>query len=79
MCHHEVWPTAVSHLPFPNFSLGLTGGKHYQKIAIPILRLVLQNFALSSCFFSHSVLFSYLSLLSSGWFVIAVYGSISKL
>ena len=47
MCHHELWPTSVSH-PFSslNNSLGFTGGKHYQKIIIPIFRLVLQNFAI---------------------------------
>ena len=33
MCHHELWPTSVSH-PFSssNSSLGFAGGKHYQKI-----------------------------------------------
>ena len=46
MCPHELWPTSVSH-PFSslNSSLGLTGGKYYQKIIIPIFRLVIQNFA----------------------------------
>ena len=37
ICHHELWPIPVSH----PFSLGLAGGKHYQKITIPIFRLVL--------------------------------------
>ena len=45
MCHHELWPTSVSHpFPFLNSSLGLAGEKHYQKITIPIFRLVLPNF-----------------------------------
>ena len=50
-CHHESWPTSVSH-PFPslNSSLGFTGGKHYQKVTIPIFRLVLQNFVHPGCF-----------------------------
>ena len=46
MCHHELWPTSVSHPFFSlNTSLGFAGGKHYLKITIPIFRLVLQNFA----------------------------------
>ena len=75
MCHHELWPTSVSH-PFSlNSYLGSAGGKHYQEITIPIFRLVLQNFV--DCFpyilFYHNLL----SLLSSDWFVIAVCASIS--
>ena len=47
MCHHELWPTSVSHpFSFLNSSLGLAGEKHYQKITIPIFRFVLQNFAI---------------------------------
>ena len=40
-CHHELRPTPVSH-PFSslNSSLGLAGGKHYQKITIPVFRLL---------------------------------------
>ena len=78
MCHHELWPTSVSH-PFSslNSSLGFAGGKHYQKITIPIFRLVLQNIAIPCCFpyilFNHYLF----SLLSSGWFVISVCGSIT--
>ena len=55
-CLHELWPTLVSH-PFSslNSSLGLAGGKHYQKVSISILGLVLQNFALPGCF---SIFFS---------------------
>ena len=51
MCHHELWPISVSH-PFCslNSSLGFAAGKHYQKITIPIFRLVLQNFAIPGCF-----------------------------
>ena len=51
MCPHELWPTSVSH-PFSslNGSLGLTGGKYYQKITIPIIRFILQNFVFPGCF-----------------------------
>ena len=36
MCHHELWPTSVSHtFSSLNSSLGFAGGKHYQKITIP--------------------------------------------
>ena len=51
MCHHELWPTSVGRpSSFLNNSLGLTGGKYYQKITIPLLRLVLQNFAIPGYF-----------------------------
>ena len=78
MCHHELWPTSVSH-PFSslNSSFGFAGGKHYQQITIPIFRLVLQNFAIPGCF-PFILFYPYLFfLLSSGWFVIAACGSIS--
>ena len=65
--------TSVSH-PFSslNSSTGLDEGKHYPKITIVILRLVLQNFAFPGC--SPYILFyqNLFSLLSSGWFVITV-------
>ena len=65
-------------IPFPlNSSFSPAGGKHYQKIFIPVFRLVLQNFAFPGCFLYilfHSCLFS---LLSTGLFVITVCGSIS--
>ena len=33
MCHHELWPTSVRHpISFLNSSVGVAGGKHYQKI-----------------------------------------------
>ena len=51
MCHHELWPTSVSHpFSFLNSSLGLAGEKHYQKITLPIFRLLVQNFAIP-CYF----------------------------
>ena len=77
MCHHKLWPTSVSH-PFSlNSSWGFAGGKQYQKITIPIFRLVLQNFAIPCCF-PYVLFYRYIfSLLSSGWFVIAVCCSIS--
>ena len=51
-CVMNWWPKSVSHHLFssPNWSLGLAGGKYYQKINIPILRLVLQNFTLQVAF-----------------------------
>ena len=76
MCHHKLWPISVSHpFSFLNSSLGLAGRKLYQKITIHIFRL--QNFAIP-CYFPHIIFCRYLfSLLSSGWFVIAVCGSVS--
>ena len=52
MCYHELWPTSVSH-PFSILSqylFSFTGGKHYQKITIPIFKLFLQNFAIQGNF-----------------------------
>ena len=78
MCHHELWPTSVSHpFSFLNSSLGLAREKHYQKIIIPIFRLFIQHFAIPG-YFPYILFYCYLfSLLSSGWFVIAVCGSVS--
>ena len=78
MCHHELWPTSVSHpFSFLNSCLGLAGEKLYQKITIPIFILVLQNFAIPG-YFPYILFYCYLfSLLSSGWFVITVCGCIS--
>ena len=69
---------SVGHpFSFLNSSRDLTGGKHYKKITIPIFRLVLQNFAIP-CNFPYILFYRYLfSFRSSGWFVIAVFGSIS--
>ena len=78
MCHHELWPTSVNH-PFSslNSSLDFAGGKHYQKMTIPVFRLVHQNFAIPGCF-PYILFYRYIrSLLSFDWFVIAVCGSIS--
>ena len=60
MCHHELWPTSVSH-PFSssNSSLGFAGGKHYQKITIPIFRPVFQNFAIPG-YFPYILFYRYL-------------------
>ena len=78
MCHHELWPTSVSHpFSFLNSSWGLTRGKHYQKITIAIFRFVLQNFTVPG-YFPYILFYRYLfSLLSPGWFVIAVCDFIS--
>ena len=60
-----------------SIALGLAGEKHYQKITIPIFRLVLQNFAIPG-YFSYILFYCFLFyLLSSDWIVIAVCGSIS--
>ena len=78
MCHNKLRLTSVSH-PFSYLksSLGLTEEKHYQKITVPTFGLILQNFAFQGCF-PYILFYHYLfSLLSSGWFVIAVCGSIS--
>ena len=51
VCHHKFWLTWVSHpFSFLNSSLGFAGGKHSQKIAIPIFRLVFQNSVFPDCF-----------------------------
>ena len=51
MCHHELWPTSVSHpFSFLNSYLGLAGRKHYQKMIMPIFGLVLQNFPIPGYF-----------------------------
>ena len=78
MCHHKLWPTSVGHpSSFLNSSFGLVGGKYYQIIAIPIWRLVLQNFAIPG-YFRYILFHCYLfPLLSSGWFIVAVCGFIS--
>ena len=76
--YQELWPTSVSH-PFFSIScsLGLDGGKHYQKITIPIFRLLFQTVALLACF--HCILFCscLFSSIPSGLYVIAVCGCIS--
>ena len=78
MYHHKLWPTSVGHpFSFLNSSLGLTGGKNYPKITVHIFRLVLQNFAFPGSFLYISFHSYLLSWLPSGWFVIAVCGSIS--
>ena len=77
MYHQELWPTSVGH-PVSSFnsSLDFAGGKHHQKIIIPIFRHVLQNFAIPGCFPYNSYCYIFY-LLSSDWFVFAVCGSIS--
>ena len=57
-------------IPSPlNISLGFAGGKHCQKITIPIFRLVLQNFAIPGCFpyifFSRAIFSPYFPLVGS--------------
>ena len=70
--------TSVNHpFSFLNSSLGLVGEKHYQKIAIPVFRHVLQNSAIPG-YFPYLLFYCYiLSLLSAGWLVIAVCGCVS--
>ena len=67
MCHHELWPTSVSHpFSFLNSSHGLAGRKHYKKITIPILRLVLQNFVIPG-YFPYILFYHYLFSLLPLW------------
>ena len=57
-------------IPSLNSSLGFAGGKHCQKITLPIFRRVPQNFAIPG-YFPYILFYRHLfSLLSSGWFVI---------
>ena len=77
MCHHELWPTTLSHSFSLNSSLVVARWKHYLKINIPIFKLGLQKFAISD-YSPYIILYPYIfPLLSSGWFVIAKCGSIS--
>ena len=80
--NHKLWPTSLSH-PFSslNSSLGLAGGKHYQKITILILKTCFSNFCFSRLLFLYSVLFflHVFSLLSSGWVVIGAGDSMQLL
>ena len=58
-----------------NRSVNVAGGKHYQKITIAIFSFVLQNFTVLG-YFPYIPFYSCLfSLLSSGWFAIAVQGA----
>ena len=77
MCYHELWPTLESG-PFSPFSssLGLTGRKHNQKNYYPYLQTYSSKFYFSGLLFLYSFL-SLFFLLSWGWFIIAVCGSIS--
>ena len=77
VCHHELWPTSGLFLFSLNSSLGFAGGKHYQKITIHIFRSIFKNFTIPG-YFPYILFYHYpFSLPSSGWFVIAVCGSIS--
>ena len=62
-CHHELWPTSVSH-PFSSLSSSLcfAGGKRCQKFTIPIFRLVLRYFAIP-CYFPYSIFCRYFFLI----------------
>ena len=76
MCHHELWPKSLGYaFSFCNSCWGPTGGKHYpcyQKMIIIIFRFVLQHFAIPG-YFPYILFYRHLfSLLSSGWFVIAI-------
>ena len=62
-----MWPISVSHpVCYLDSSLGLAGGKHYQKITISVFRVVLQNLAIPG-YFPYILFYHYiLSLLPSG-------------
>ena len=51
MCHYELWPTSASPFSFLNSSLGLAGGKHYQKITILSLDLFFKILLFQVAFF----------------------------
>ena len=74
-CGQHQWVT-VSH-PFSslNSSLGFAGGKRYHKITISVFRLDLLLFQVAFLKFYSIAIFS--PYFSSGWFVIAVCGSVS--
>ena len=75
ICLDKLRTTSVSHPSFhPISSLGFAGGKHLQKITIPIFRLVIQNVAPPGYF---ALFYCYFPLLSPGCLVIAVCSSIS--
>ena len=72
MCHHE----SAGH-PFPGLSIFRSSwGNHYQRILYLYLWSWLPKFYFSMLFSLYSLLFN-LSLLSTGWVVIAPCGSIS--
>ena len=63
MCHDELWPSSDTHLfPFLSSSLGLAGGKHYQKI----LCCYLPKFGFAGCF-PYILCYSYQSCSSLWW------------
>ena len=81
MCHHELWPTSVSQpFSFLNSSLGLAGGKYYQKITIPVLRLVIQNLLFQVTFlifFSIAILSPYILLVGLLLQYVALFQSVT--
>ena len=85
MCHHELGPTSVSHpFCFLNSSSGLDGEQHYQKITIPIFRLVLQRLLFQVTFlifFSTAILlltFSRLVCYCSMWAAVKLPSSMTS-
>ena len=79
MCQHGLWPTSVSHpFSFLNSSSGLARGKkNTTKLLSLSLDLLFKNVALPVCFHYFFFYSDLLSLLSSGLFVIAVFGLVS--
>ena len=69
MCHHELWPTSIA----PNSSLDLAGQKRKIQHVSSDLFFKILLFQVAFLLFYHY----HFSLLSSGWFVIAVCSSIS--
>ena len=78
ICHHELRPTSVSHPIFLNCSLCLVGGKYHQKLLTPSLAIFTDLIWLFKdavlIFFFYTYCFN---VLSSGWFITVVFGSIS--
>ena len=79
MRQHKLWPTSMScSFSFLNSCLGLAGGKHYQKINIPIFKILLFH-ATFLIFFSIAIFsfyflqvgfsLQYVALFQSGKFI----------
>ena len=70
MCHHELWPTWLSHpFPFLNSSFGYSGRKHYQKLLLLSLDLFFKFLLFPCCFpfVLFTILFVFLRFFWSGF------------
>ena len=68
MCHHQLWPTSVSHpFSFLTSSLGFAAGKHYKIITIPCFWTCLPKL----CLFQ--VVFLISEIIDCTWSIISAY------